>query len=279
MSASTAVGLVSNSLRNLLVGEMSLGLTVVVTVLAPDESSTDRRVNLFLYRIEENPYLRNQDATVRPGTPGQLTPPPLSLSLYYLMTAYAPNDAETGNSTAQQLLGEAMRVFYDHGVVPASYLDAGLQDAREQLQIVSKSLDPEELSRIWTTFGHPYRLSVLYQVSTVQLDAKPAQPVPLPQRVHQVGVPGIHQPAGRPAVLDLTPRSVPAGGAVVLTGEHLAGWQGSVSMGGLELLSRMELTADSVTVTVPATSMPGVYDVRVDVAGLFRRTFTLEVTS
>jgi hypothetical protein len=139
MSASTAVGLVSNSLRNLLVGEMSLGLTVDVTVLAPDEGSSDRRVNLFLYRIEENPYLRNQDATVRSGTPDQLTPPPLSLSLYYLMTAYAPNDAETGNSTAQQLLGEAMRVFYDHGVVPASYLDAGLQDAREQLQIVSKS--------------------------------------------------------------------------------------------------------------------------------------------
>jgi hypothetical protein len=278
MSASTAIGLVSNSLRNLLLGEMSLGLTVDVTVLGPDEAGGDRRVNLFLYRIEENPFLRNQDAAVRPGTPGQLTPPPLSLSLYYLVTAYAPNDAQTGNSTAQQLLGEAMRVFFDHGVIPTRYLDPGLEDAREQLQVVNKSWDPEELSRIWTTFGHPYRLSVLYQVSTVQLDAKPVAPVPAPKRVQRGGVPAVRQPLDRPAVLGVAPRSVPAGTAVVLTGEHLTGWQGSVSMGALPLLARTELTSDAITVNVPATTEPGVYDLQVDVAGLFRRTFALEVT-
>jgi len=278
MSASTAIGLVSNSLRNLLLGEMSLGLAADVTILAPDQAAGEPRVNLFLYRIEENPFLRNQDATVRRGALGELAAPPLSLTLYYLMTAYAPNDAQIGNSTAQQLLGEAMRVFYDHGVVSANYLDPGLLDAREQLQIVNKSLDPEELSRIWSTFAQPFRLSVLYQVSTVQLDARPAHPITIPQRVRRIGVPGIRQPIDRPVVLDLAPRAVAAGGTVVLTGEHLTGWPGSVSMGGLAVLPRAELTGDVVTVTVPATVLPGMYDLRVDVAGMFRRVFTLEVT-
>jgi len=66
MSASTAIGMVSASLRNLLVAEMQFP-QVDVTILAPDETGSPRRINLFLYRIAENPYLRNQDFTVAAG--------------------------------------------------------------------------------------------------------------------------------------------------------------------------------------------------------------------
>ena len=58
MSASTAIGMVSESLRNLLVGEMTLGSAVNVTILAPDEASGERRINLFLYKVQENPFLQ-----------------------------------------------------------------------------------------------------------------------------------------------------------------------------------------------------------------------------
>ena len=43
MSASTAIGMVSESLRNLLTGEMVFMPAVKVTVLAPDEAGGDRR--------------------------------------------------------------------------------------------------------------------------------------------------------------------------------------------------------------------------------------------
>ena len=190
MSASTGIGMVSASLRNLLVGEMRLNPTVDVTILAPDEASSNRRINLFLYKLVENPFLRNQDLMVRPEAPDQLVAPPLSLNLFYLLTPYAPNDPQDGNTAAHQILGEAMRVFYENLVVPATYLDPGLAGARERLQIANHSLDPEELSRIWSTFSHPFRLSVLYQISTVQLDRLPAQR-PVPKRVERVGVPGV----------------------------------------------------------------------------------------
>jgi len=278
MSASTAIGMVSTSLRNLLVGEMKLSLTVDVTVLAPDEQGSDPRVNLFLYRVEENSFLKNQEPTALPGNPGTLVPPPLSLILYYLLTPYAPNDAVNGNATAHQILGEAMRVFYENPVIPPNYLDPGLTGAREQLRIIHASLDPEELGRLWSTFTQPFRLSVLYQVSTVQLDMLPASQSPIPQRVRRVGVPGVRQPPDLPEVLAMSPGSGAAGSSVTFTGVYLAGWQASVLILDRLVVDALELTADTIVAVVPADLGPGFYDVTVDVSGLFRRTFLFEVT-
>jgi hypothetical protein len=279
VSASTAIGLVSTSLRKLLAGEMQLSLAVDVTVLAPDEPAGDPRVNLFLYRLEQNPFLRNLEPSALATDPRRLVPPPLSLELLYLLTSYAPNDPLEGNATAHQLLGEAMRVFYEHPVLPAEYLADGLQDAREQLQIVMRPLDPEELSRIWGTFGQPFRLSVLYQVSTVQLDMRPERQLQAAERVRTIGVPDIRQSLARPVVSSLSSTGVHAGETLTFTGQHLDGWRGTVSIGGRVVLDRVQLTGDTVTATVPGDLAPGFYDVRVDVAGLFRRTFVVEVTA
>ncbi|MEI9971342.1 MAG: DUF4255 domain-containing protein [Ignavibacteriota bacterium] len=119
--------LVSASLRNLLLGEMQLNPAVPVTILAPDETGGSQRINLFLYKIEENAFLRNEDFALKPGNSSQLVPTPLSLNLYYLMTPYAVNDAQTGNTTAHEILGEAMRVFYENSVIPQQYLETELQ--------------------------------------------------------------------------------------------------------------------------------------------------------
>jgi hypothetical protein len=189
MSASTAIGMVSESLRTLLVTKMTLTPAVAVTVLAPDETGGDRRVNLFLYRILENSTLKNLDWQVKPGDITRITPPPLSLNLYYLLTAYAQNDALTGNVTAHELLGEAMRVFHDHAVVPRDALVQGLRGANEQIKIVLNPLEPDELGRLWSTFSQPFRLSVRYEVSVVQLESRHERP--LSPRVQRTGVPKV----------------------------------------------------------------------------------------
>ncbi|MFI5910942.1 DUF4255 domain-containing protein [Dactylosporangium sp. NPDC051541] len=278
MSAATAIGMVSASLRSLLVGEMRIDPAVDVTILAPDEVGGARRVNLFLYKVAENSFLRNEDWTVRPGAPNQLVPAPLSVNLYYLLTPYAPNDPVEGNATAHKILGEAMRVFFENAVVPKTYLDPGLLDAREQLQITCNALDPEELSRLWTTFAQPFRLSVLYQVHTVQLDRLPASQRPMPKRVRRVGVPDIRSPLNAPAAVEMMPAGGPAGTVLTFTGTHLAGWRAGVSLGSHPILAGQLLADDEFTATLPADLPPGFYDLRVDVAGLFRRTFLFEVT-
>jgi hypothetical protein len=278
MSASTAIGMVSASLRNLLVSEMQLTPAVEVTVLAPDETAGARRINLFLYKLTDNPFLKNQDWMVQPGAPARLVAAPLSLNLFYLLTPYAPNDPVTGNASAHEILGEAMRVLYENPVVPPSHLEPGLLGAREQLQIAGSAVDPEELSRVWSTFSQPFRLSVLYQVSTVQLDRRTEGSRPLPGRVRRIGVPELRAPFQRPTVSGMSPAAGGAGSTLTFTGAHLAGWHADVAVGDHRLLVDEPLEADTFTAELPAGLAPGFHDVRVDVSALFRRTFVLEVT-
>jgi hypothetical protein len=278
MSVSTALGLVSASLRNLLVGEMRFNPAVPVTILAPDEAGGDQRINLFLYKIGENTFLKNQDWSLKPGDSGTLVPAPLALNLYYLVTPYARNDPQTGNMTAHEILGEAMRVFYEHSVIPDNHLESDLKGAREKIRIVYNDLDPEELSRLWSTFAQPFRLSVRYQVSTVQIDMLPAQERPLPKRVRTIGKPDIRAPFNPPVVLGMSPAAGPAGTTVTFAGGNLAGWRATVAAGGQTIVDRQTLTADGFAAVIPAGTQPGFYDIRVDISRLFRRSFLFEVT-
>ena len=171
-----------------------------------------------------------------------------------------------------------MRVFYENSVVPQQYLEANLKGARERFTIVYNALDPEELSRLWTTFARPFRLSVRYQISTVQLDMLPAQERPLPKRVRTIGVPGVRAPFNPPAVLDIAPASGPAGTVVTFTGQNLVGWRATVVVNNQTVLDKQSLTGDAFTTAIPAGTPAGFYDIRVDVSRLFRRGFLFEVT-
>lgn len=278
MSASTAIGRVSESLRNLLLGEMQLTPAVPVSILAPDETGGARRINLFLYKVHENSTLRNLDWQVSPADSSRLVPPPLALNLYYLLTPYAVNDDDLGNATTHEILGEAMRVFYQFPIVPDAYLAGDLDEAREQIKITQNGLDMEELSQVWGTFAEPFRLSVLYEVSVVQLDQSPAAERPLPQRVRTVGVPRVQAPYRPPVVTGLAPASGPAGTVVTFSGDHLDGWRAYVVLLNERLVDGAPITGDGFQVTLPGDLDPGFYELRVDVSHLFRRAFFFEVT-
>jgi hypothetical protein len=279
MSASTAIGMVSESLRNLLNGEMTLNPPVVVTILAPDESGGSRRINLFLYKIQENPAFKNMDWQPKQGDPNTLVPPPLSLNLFYLMTPYSQSDPEIGNADAHAILGEAMRVFHEHPIVPKEHLVDGLQDSREQIKIIQNTLDLEELSRVWSTFTQPFRLSVMYEISVVQLDMPAESARPMPPLVRTIGVPEIRAPFLPPVVETIEPASGLAGSAVTFHGQNLAGWKAYVTVTGVEVLDGQDITGDTFAATLPADLPPGFHQIQVDVSHLFRKTFFFEITT
>ncbi|OPY75274.1 MAG: hypothetical protein A4E63_00385 [Syntrophorhabdus sp. PtaU1.Bin050] len=278
MSLSTAIGMVSESLRNLLVAEMSLIPAVPVTILAPDEAGGDRRINLFLYKVQENATLRNLDWQVKRGEPNQLVPPPLSLNLSYLMTAYAPNDPQTGNSAAHSILGDAMRVFYENAIIPENHLVDGLIDAREHVKIMMNTLDLDELSKVWSTFTQPFRLSVLYEVSTVQLDMLSSSERVMAGRVRQIGKPRVEVPFKPPVVGAMEPASGAPGTVVTFRGTGLAGWKAYVTIMGRMIANGEDIDEDTFQVTLPNDLPAGFHEVRVDISHLFRRTFYFEVT-
>ncbi|MEI7773059.1 MAG: Pvc16 family protein [Chloroflexales bacterium] len=277
MSGSTAIGLVSKALQDLLNAKLLIP-DVKATLLSPDEVGGARSANLFLYKVQENPLLKNMDWQARPDKPGQLMPPPLSLNLFYLLTAYAATtDSQTGGSTAHAILGDAMRVLYEHPIIPADYLPDDLQKAREQIKVMLAPMDMEELGRVWSTFGKPFRPSALYEVAVVQLDMSPGRERPLAKRVEKIAVPQIAAPFAPPILAGVAPLRLGAGAQLTVSGEHLAGWRATVRLMGQQLLETGKLTEDTFTVTVPDTLAPGLYDLQVDIDTLCRQTFFFEV--
>ncbi len=285
MSSPTAIGDVSASLRDLLIDQMSLDKEVAVTILGPNETGAACRINLFLYQVQESPTLKNFEWQVKRGDSSQVVPPPLSLHLFYLMTPYDQNDQQTGNAAQHEILGDAMRVFYENPVVPAANLEPGLSDAREEIRIMLRALDLDELSRVWATFTEPFRLSVLYEVSVVQLDQLAGERT-MARRVETVGVPQVRAPYRPPRVTGLAPAAGPAETAVTVRGTDLEGWQPYVTISGRRVLPLADQPVDerkirgrSFQFTVPAGLEAGFHEVRIDVSHLHRTTFFFQVTS
>jgi hypothetical protein len=182
MSDFRAIAGVSSTLKRLLEDQMEE--PVPVTIAPPDALANEapsNRVNLFLYQVTENGYLKNQEIPGQ-GHPGAYGCPPLSLDLHYLLTAYASN--ETADLQAQQILGDAMRVLHDFAIItPAMHvngdpnalqiLDLSLIGEFERLKITLQPLNLEDFSKIWTALPQAnFRRSVAYQVSVVQIESR-----------------------------------------------------------------------------------------------------------
>jgi hypothetical protein len=196
MSDFRAIGGVSTSLRNLLRDRMED--PVDVTIAPPDvtvSSVTGRRLNLYLYQITENGYLKNQEIPGQ-GNPAAYGHPPLSLNLHYLLTAQSSTETEVDSDLqAQQILGDAMRVLHDLPVVtdrlaitrPAAgtvgnpILDTSLLGAFERVKISLQPVTLEDLSKIWTALPEAnFRCAVAYEVSVVQIESQRPRRFPRP---------------------------------------------------------------------------------------------------
>lgn len=123
----------------------------------------DMRLSLWLYRIEENEFVKNTPVsrTANGGTGLELSFPPLSLDLTYLITPSAGSP-----QSDLLLLGKVMQVLYDNAVLP---LSEPSEDVQEELRIVLARISLEELTRIWEALNEPYRLSVCYRVRVTRI--------------------------------------------------------------------------------------------------------------
>jgi hypothetical protein len=267
------IGLISESLRNLLEAEMTP--TTKVTLLSPaDTSSQQKRINLFLFRITPNAFLNNRDWLPKPGAPGQLVQAPIAVNLYYLLTAYTQLDPQTGLADAHGLMSEAMRVLHEHPIIPQTFLETGLRQG--EVKITLHASDVEELSKVWTALNKEYRLSAVYEVAYAEIPARRERPMPRLPEVVDVDVAATTR---RPVVLGMQPRAGVTGTVLQFTGEDLRGWKATVRIGGKFALQDQPPTSDvAFSAPVPAGLAPGVYEVVADVGGLTQFRGAFEVT-
>jgi hypothetical protein len=173
MSASPAIGDVTQTLEELLVAHQRPHGLFEVSLLSPAEETVEAgmtpRVNLYLYQVLENRTAKNQDWSAVGS--GALRYPPLTLDLNYVLTPYADNRVDE-----HRVLGEAMRVLYDHALLTAADLHGSLGRSIEDLKVDLSALSLEELTRIWFSFSQPYRLSVPYTVRIVFIESSIERP-------------------------------------------------------------------------------------------------------
>jgi hypothetical protein len=313
VASQAAVGAVSLTLQALLRDRVddpgNPGNPVPVTLGAPGPDRDPEgdvepsRINLFLYQVVENPFLKNQD-TVGLGHPDAYGHPPLSLDLHYLLTVYgtAANNENFDETPAHLLLGSAMQVLHDHAILtdaivtqrePAglTVLDPTLREEAEQVKLTLRSLGLEDLSNVWLALTLPYRLSVAYEVNVVQIDSqRPRRHPPLVQEppgggpnlvVMPLRRPGLStvavRPAGQPAGTERAAPFARVGDTLILHGTGLGGGSLTVRLGPIEVApdeigpagDRMEVTVpddvrpDGSTIAPPDRLQPGTHPVQV----------------
>lgn len=259
MSTALAIAGVTQLLRDVLNDGLvdndvaaAIGTNVTVHARAPDRvldiANGSSVLNIFLYRVDNQSNWSNQILPTRAQNGQVVNNTPLTLDLYYLISAVATEDIH-----ADILLGYAMQLLHEHpgfdraeiiaGLSPAppiagglppvlqALAQTGLADQVEQLTIVPVYLSTDEMSKLWTTFQATYRPSMAYRVSSVIIEAETPARSPLP--VLTIGADNrgpVIRPSldvGLPRVTALTlPQRQPSarpGDTIVLHGLRLAG--------------------------------------------------------
>ncbi|MDX9818369.1 MAG: DUF4255 domain-containing protein [Desulfococcus multivorans] len=293
MSDFRAIAGVSATLRALLrdrmelpagmaaVPPISIGTPLVPTPQTPEDFQPEpARINLFLFQVKESPYLKNQDLPGR-GLSLAYGKPPLSLELHFLLTAYGSQligETATDETTAQLLLGSAMRVLHDYPVITSQIqtvrepygrriLHESLQRADEQVKLCLDPITLEDLTKIWTALTLPYRLSVAYSVSVVRIESQGSRHYPqLVGEGPEAGLGIVAVPLDRPAIESLnvirlgepTEHTTPyarVGDTLVIVGRNF-GRATEVEINGLRIPVSPE-SGTRIEVTVPDTAIQG----------------------
>jgi hypothetical protein len=151
---------------------------------ARDPSATGNQLNLFLYLSAPNAAMRNMSMPGR-GSDGDLAAPPVALTLYYLISGYGAGGDEV---KSHRLLGRAMAILHVNSRLERADILAitgeapgnDLAQQIERVRITPHNVSSEEMSKLWTMFQTPYRVSIAYEVSVVLIDNAMPNITPLP---------------------------------------------------------------------------------------------------
>lgn len=137
--------------------------------MASPADKGDLALSLYLYSIKENGESRRTSMVDKGG--GNLQYPPLSLDLFYLLTAHSNADPQFRVLDEQRIMGKALQVLYDHSILRGANLKGALAAGNEEIRVAMESLSADQLTGFWKFGDAPYKLTVGYRVGPVLLDS------------------------------------------------------------------------------------------------------------
>ena len=183
MAGFSAIADVGETLRRLLETDLqnALGLsppgpgpgppgpsTLTVTLRSPkviedDGQAQTNQLSIFLYRVLENPDLRNRPPFAVSMTSEQ--PTPLALDLCYMLTAYSGDE-----QTRHRILGRAMQFMHENAVLQGAVLQGQLSGTVERIRITAQQLTQDVVSQVWQAIAVSMQVSAFYLVTPILIE-------------------------------------------------------------------------------------------------------------
>lgn len=155
---------------------------IVLASPVDDALNNDVRLTVFLFDVGGSTPM---DGAQRNGGPNES----LRLDLKYLLTAHPGKENSSTSTTARTanehtVLGRAMQVLQDNAIIEGPDLQGSLSTDEEHLEVSLLGESTDSVVNMWNTFGNePYRPSVAYLVTPVEIESRRETPVERVERV------------------------------------------------------------------------------------------------
>lgn len=138
-------------------------------------------LGLYLYDIRESEEVF--ESSMRMSGQNEMRYPPKYLNLFYMLTAYSMSDIKFRSAEEHRILGRAIQVLQDHPVLDDMLYENSAGADRYPVRVEQQRLDNDEKMKLWNMPNVPYKLSMYYKVSPIELSSARTRQVHRVRRV------------------------------------------------------------------------------------------------
>ena len=140
-----------------------------IVLSSPEETGEQHKLSIFLYRIEEDVYLRSagwEEIESNDNPVARFSGPALSLRLFYMITPQAKQD-----EVNHIIIGRLLQIFNDNPILKAPFLQGSLSGT--ELKLIFNPLTIDDMNKIWGIISRsrPYVPSLFYEVSRIYIES------------------------------------------------------------------------------------------------------------
>ena len=143
------------------------GLRVYVNT--PADLTAREGLSVWLYRIARDEMTLNRPPERISATLTRRVP--LPVRLHYLFTPVLQSKEEDATQTEQVILGKVLQCFHDRPQLLGTDLRDDFAGTDSRVAVRFEDLSARDLTRLWDALDAPFRTSVSYEVTVVDIEA------------------------------------------------------------------------------------------------------------
>jgi hypothetical protein len=140
-----------------------------IVLSSPEELGEQLKLSIFLYRIEEDTYIRSPGWEEIEGDADPIARfrgPAMNLRLFYMITPHAKQD-----EINHIIIGRVLQIFNDNPILKAPFPQGSLSG--NQLKLIFTPLSIDDMNKIWGIISRSktYLPSLYYEVSGIDIES------------------------------------------------------------------------------------------------------------